>query len=339
MANRKNILIGTLVVGAAIALLIKPSAAPRDQGRVGTDLLTQAQAAAVTSVEISDGADKKIKLAKDGNGSWTLEDGFPADGNRIGQLLDSVMQEQVARRIGKDKSNFAIVGLDKPTGTLTLKSGDKIELALKIGAPRPGGGIYVAIGDSDESYLLDKGLNVQATSDSWELKALANLDDKALKSVEFVPAPGSGKDPVTLTRAEPVKAFEVDNMNEGEQKNEPTATAVQSLLTQLQYSKRYPIASGADVGAMEKPILVKATRYDGATYQIQVGKTGEPGSEKWFMRLAVSGPEGKAAEAARDTLLNGLGQKWIFEVPSYTAGKFDKGRADFLIPPAKPSAG
>jgi hypothetical protein len=50
-------MLGLLIVGAAAAVLIKPSGRTGEQGKVGTALLTSAQAAAISEVNLTDRKD------------------------------------------------------------------------------------------------------------------------------------------------------------------------------------------------------------------------------------------------------------------------------------------
>jgi hypothetical protein len=340
MKPKQIAILGVLIAGAVAAVLIKPSGAPGNQGKVGSVILTSTEAATITGVDLTDKAGTVTKLIKGDEGAWTIgEDGFPVDGNRLGQFFDAIGQIQITRRVGKDKSSFSGVGLEKPSTVVVLRAADKTLVDLKIGDSRPGGGVYAAFAESEESYLLDKSPPMDSAPGYWELKTLVDVDAAGLKSVEFTPAIGSELTAVTVSREAADKPFEVVGLAAGEQKNEPTVTAVQSLLTQLQFTNKFPVESGTDKEAMEHSTAVAAYRFDGARYNIAIGKSGAAGSEKWFAKISTVDPDGKEPTSAKDKNLNALTAKWSFEIPSYLAGKFGKSRADFVAPLAKPDAG
>ncbi len=339
MKNKQMIALGLLMLAAIIVLVVDPNHREIQGDRVGSILLTAEKVNQISAVSLMDKDGGSINLSKGLDGSWTMTpDGFPVDANRLGQFLDSLTQTKILRRVGKDKSSYGPLGLENP-GLVTLKIGDQPELELKVGTVRPGGGVYVRTGAAEESYLLDQTIGVQTAEGHWELKSLISLDAKELKVIEFHPAEGSKKETVLLGREAADKKFDVQGLKIDEQKNDPTVDAAESLLTDLQFIKRHPIASDVDRDAMKGATVVTATSFDGVRYLAKVGKAGSSDGEKWYLRISVDGAKDGQLSASKGKALNELGAKWIFEIASFQAGKFDKSRGDFVAPKAKPDAG
>ncbi|MEZ4743965.1 MAG: DUF4340 domain-containing protein [Bdellovibrionota bacterium] len=332
--NKSSLITIGLVVIAIIAVVSKSiNSSNKDADpMIGQTIMAQADTTKISNIEISRDNDHKVSLVMDEKHAWHLQtDNFPADAAKILQFIENLTSAKIVRKMGTNKEIYPSLGLDNATNVV-IKAKDQELLHIKIGSQRKGGGAYISLNTNDNSYLLSKNLSVFADANDWELKVIANVESKDIKTVEFISKSATSK----LTRESADKDFLLDGIKEGEELNKSSANALANILTGIRYTSRVESDNALAKNALEQASKAIITTYDGRTYTVTVGKVGEKDSEKWYVHIDSAGGKEDNENFKTYAFIN---SKWSFEVSSYIAQKFIKSRTDFIVPPAKAKNG
>ncbi len=276
--------------------------------REGQKVLPGLRISDIAVIAIGD-AEGRLTLARDKAG-WRVREraDFPADTDRVGELLVKLAELKAVQREALPESQRARLQLAEPKNRESKDAGTRLELKDEKGAllaslllgkkvlkPLPPGtpprgepeatGRYVTAGSESNALLAvsDPLAQVEAKADRWIVKDLIRVDRS-----KTISASGSdGRPRWTLTRnGESVDwRFSDSPLKPDLQK----ATDVASALYWINAADVVGDAK-ADTG-LDRPVTLKAVTFDGLTYTLRVGK---PSGDSYYLGLAVAGEPPKA---------------------------------------------
>jgi hypothetical protein len=303
-----------LVAGGAGVAWWKRSAYAVADTRVGQRLLEGFKVDEVAQVDVAD-AQGTVTLVR-GEGGWSVKErgGFPADIEPIRNLLVKLQELKVVQAEGltdavKPRMQLAAPGAGaKPeeTGTLVeLKARDGKSVAkLVLGkqamkeARGPGLGmgvpsgryVWVAADPQRVSVVSEPFASVAAKPQDWLAKELLRLERP--KSIIVVGPDGRERWSVSKeSEASDWKLARAGKFNTGR------AQDAASALYGLRIAEVAAGVSDADAG-LDKPTLVRATTFEGWTYEVRIGKPA-PGGRR-YVKTGITGAAPETRTPAAD---------------------------------------
>ena len=302
-----------LVAGGAGVAWWKRSAYAVADTRVGQRLLEGFKVDEVAEVDVVD-AQGAVTLVR-GEGGWAVKErgGFPADIEPIRDLLVKLHELKVVQAEGltdavKPRMQLAAPGAGaKPeeTGTLVeLKARDGKSVAklvlgkqamkeargpgLAMGVPS-GRYVWVAADPQRVSVVSEPFTGVAAKPQGWLAKELLRLERP--KALTVVGPDGRNRWSVSKDgEAGEWKLAGAGKFNTGK------AQDAAGALYGLRIADAAAGVSDADAG-LDKPTLVRATTFEGWTYEVRIGKPAPGG--RHYVKTGVTGaaPEARAPAA------------------------------------------
>ena len=303
-----------LVAGGAGVAWWKRSAYEAADTRVGQRLLEGFKVDEVAQVDVAD-AQGTVTLVR-GEGGWSVKErgGFPADVEPIRDLLVKLHELKVVQAEGltdaiKPRMQLAAPGAGaKPeeTGTLVeLKGRDGKSVAkLVLGkqamkearAPGLGVGIpsgryvWVAADPQRVNVVSEPFASIAAKPQEWLAKELLRLERP--KSLTVVGPDGRERWSVSKdNEAGDWKLAAAGKFNTGK------AQDAASALYGLRIADAAAGVRDADAG-LDKPTLVRATTFEGWTYEVRIGKPAPGG--RHYVKTSVTGAAPEARTPAAD---------------------------------------
>ncbi|MEJ0087636.1 MAG: DUF4340 domain-containing protein [Pseudomonadota bacterium] len=199
-----------LVLGAAAVVLLGAgvwlSAHRAQQGNLGGGAVfpdLKAALGEVGEVRLSKGDGSRTTLRK-GAGGWTVvERNYPADGNRVRELVMNLVAMKVIERKTSDPANYAKLGVEKPdsptaSSTLLEVVAGKKTWSLIVGKGAEGRAIYVRKPDDAASALAEPAVTADPDQKRWLDRAIIDLPGADVHDISVKPAAGPA---YLLTRA------------------------------------------------------------------------------------------------------------------------------------------
>jgi len=315
--NQFLVVLAALVVlvagGAGVAWWKRSSYAVAD-ARVGQRLLQGFKVDEVAQVDVAD-AQGTVTLVR-GEGGWSVKErgGFPADIEPIRDLLVKLQELKVVQAEGltdavRPRMQLAAPGAGaKPeeTGTLVeLKARDGKSVAkLVLGkqamkeARGPGLGmgvpsgryVWVAADPQRVSVVSEPFASVAAKPQDWLAKELLRLE----RPKSLIVAGPDGRERWSVSKdgeASDWKLAGAGKFNAGR------AQDAASALYGLRIADAAAGVSDADAG-LDKPTLVRATTFEGWTYEVRIGKPA-PGGRR-YVKTGITGAAPETRTPAAD---------------------------------------
>ncbi len=312
-----------LVILAALVLLVAGGAGVAwwkragyevADARIGQRLLEGLKVDEVAQVDVAD-AQGTVTLVR-GEGGWSVKErgGFPADIEPIRELLVKLHELKVVQAEGltdavKPRMQLAAPGAGaKPeeTGTLVeLKARDGKSVAKlvlgkqamkEVRAAGLGGGVpsgryvWVAADPQRVSVVSEPFTSLAAKPQEWLAKELLRLERP--KSLTAVGPEGRERWSVSKdSEAADWKLAGAGKFNTGR------AQDAASALYGLRIADAAAGVSDADAG-LDKPTLVRATTFEGWTYEVRIGKAAPGG--RHYVKTSVAGAVPQTRTAAAD---------------------------------------
>ncbi len=293
-----------------------------------------------------------LHLQKKAN-RWLIKEKneFPANTQKLVELLDSITTYRLASLITKDKNRLAHFGLlfnsegkndgEKAGTQLLLKSGGNVVFKMIAGKnrnsvssnpnlPSRPDGTYVRIGETAAVYLVKENINFQTEIVEWIQKILITTNKAQIKSIRLE-GPGTQ---VLFDKENSDKKLIVTGLSVSELTDEG---AVKDMLDELEaLSISNAIQRNSD---LENKLGLKSTisvaLFDGSklTFQILV-KTQKKPLEKdkdnveeiHYLDLLSASAAGNNSDW---NALNELGKLWLFELEEWQAKNWLKTKKDF----------
>ena len=281
----------------------------------------------------------------------TEKNEFPANTQKLVELLDSITTYRLAALVTKDKDRLAHFGLllneeakngEGTTGTqLVLKSKGKVVFKMIAGKNRDSvssnpnlpsrpDGTYVRIGETAAVYLVKENINFETQLDAWVQKVLITMNKDQIKSVQFE-SPGSR---LRFERENSDKKLLVTDLSSSEITDEE---AVKEMLDELETLSVYnAIQRNSDLeNRLGLKSEISVTLFDGSKLNFQIlVKTEKKTLEKdkdnvvetHYLNLLSASPAGKNADWKE---INELGKSWLFELEKWQATNWLKTKKDF----------
>ena len=352
MSKRNLIIAAALLI--AIAIFVNLYSKKSGQK---ADTLIGKQIASIELVETIDEIviqkhQTAIHLQKKANG-WQIKEknGFPANTQKLVELLDSITTYRLASLITKDKDRLAHFGLlfnsegkndgEKAGTKLELKSGGNVVFKMIAGKnrnsvssnpnlPSRPDGTYVRIGETNTVYLVKENINFQTDIVEWIQKTLITTNKAQIKSVRLE-SPSSR---VLFDRENSDKQLIVTDLSKSEVTDEK---AVKDMVDELEaLSISDAIQRNKDfIRKLGLKSNISVSLFDGSklTFQILVKTEKKPlekdkdsVKETHYLELISSSAAGNNSDWKE---LNELGKLWLFELEEWQAKNWLKSKKDF----------
>ncbi len=316
------VLAAVLLAQAAILLLTRLPG--REQ--VPEPLLAGLQADAVTGVEIEDGADGHVVMAREGDG-WVLSDagGYPADGTRIADLLDRLAAARRDRLVARTEAGRLELRV-APDGferRVRIEAGPERYL-LYIGTTAGTGAGHVRVDGEDEVWTVDGVAPWQVAADraDWVDPVYLRVESDRVAAFELVNATGRFR----FERSDGGWTSPVPGA--GEVLDQDRVTAFVERVSTLRMRRPLGTEPPGDYGLAERAAVVRLAL-----------SPDEDGEVRTLELLILAG-----GDDGYDYVVKSSDSEYYVEVPSFTlADLVDAGRSAFVTadtggsPPGDPS--
>ena len=188
---------GPAVLAALLAVQVVILVVTRLPGRSAAPepLLAGLTAEAAERIEIDDGADGRLTLARRESG-WVVTDagGYPADGTRVTELLDRLTgarQDRLVARTDAGRRELRVLP-DDYERRLRVDAGDQAFL-LYVGADVGANGAHVRVDGRDEVWSVDGLASWQVSTDSayWVDPIYVRVEPDRIAAFELQNAAGA----------------------------------------------------------------------------------------------------------------------------------------------------
>ena len=318
--NKKQFL---LVLGVLVALLAagggllwsERSDWKTSDTKAGQRLIPDLKASDVAELVIS-AAGERLTLKK-GEAGWGIveRNGFPANVERIGELLLKLVEMKVVQTDAAADSQRARLGLQEPgadvgkaeadtnvPGTvLELKDGAGKSLARLLlgkklsksvegpaGARQEAAGRYLLAGNAESGKVLnvivvsDPLAQVEVAAEQWVAKELIRVE----RAKSIVATGPDGRQRFALSRENDDAEWKLAGGEKGDSSKiiDVTSGMISMNLTDVVTGdKGNPSAENG----LDKPVVIKADTLDGISYVLRLG--AKSGEDKVYARVSVSG--------------------------------------------------
>ena len=303
------VLAAVLLAQAASLLLTRLPG--REQ--VPESLLAGLQADAVTGVEIEDGADGHVVMAREGDG-WVLSDagGYPADGTRIADLLDRLAAARRDRLVARTEAGRLELRV-APDGferRVRIDAGPERYL-LYIGTTAGTGAGHVRVDGEDEVWTVDGVAPWQVAADraDWVDPVYLRVESDRVAAFELVNAAGRFR----FERSDGGWTSPVPGA--GEVLDQDRVTAFVDRVSTLRMRRPLGTEPPGDYGLAERAAVVR----------LALSPDGD-GEARTLELLILAG-----GDDDYDYVVKSSDSEYYVEVPSFTlADLVDAGRSTFV---------
>jgi Domain of unknown function (DUF4340) len=327
-----------LVLGAAgAAVILSDRAAWTDaESRAGQRLVPELRISEIAGIALADAANE-LHLVK-GKDGWVVREraDFPADTDRIGELLVKLAELKIVQRESLPESQRARLQLVEPGDKDTKDAGTRLELkdgkgtvlarvllgkkvlksapesVLARGEPEATGRYVTFNGEAAKLLVVSDPLTQAETQAArWIQKELIRVD----RSRSISATGGDGKPRWTVARnSESVDWRFADSAARPDLQK---ATDLASALYWINALDVVADPEKVDTG-LGHPVVVKASTFDGLTYTLRIGNKIE---DDYYLRVSVTGEPPRARIPAK-------GEK--AEDKAKKDKEFDEGRKKLL---------
>lgn len=251
------------------------------------------------------GTTNTVTLERKG-GKWGVSArwGYPADFERVGEVLRAVWELKSVQKVLAGPSQMGRLELEVPgqgEGKATVvefwKDGAKEPIKLLLGKrPENGNGRFVKAGGSDDVWLVSESFyRVSASPQEWMGRDLPEIG--AAKTLSVIGS--DGKVLWSLAREKDTDDFKLQNAQAGEEFDE--ATHGYTAKNPMSYATFSDVANSGTKPAesgMDKPRVAEIKTFDGFTYRIKIGAKDK--ENRFFASLGVNGAIAEKREPGKD---------------------------------------
>jgi hypothetical protein len=293
-----------LALGGA-ALLLKQrgeSQRPADAAALGQPVLKNLKAADVAAIVIRDGGAALTLERKDGEWGIAERTSFPADADKVRDLVLKAIELKVGQRESIGEADRARLKLDGSGGELEFRGVDGKPLArLAIGAKffkREPENRERAIGDGRFVQVPEDAKTVYVVSDPLTLASAKSADwirrtgfgAEKVKMMQVALAPG---EKWKIERPGDNAGWKLSPLRAGEKLDVIRANSASYSLGSMELADvAAPGLKPADTGLDKPSATIAALTFDGLTYTLRLGKLA--GDNYYYAKVAVTGT-GKAS--------------------------------------------
>jgi len=320
MPNNGKLLFGLLLVLTAISyIVIDNKASMLDE----TQQLIPELQSDINDIDkiVLDKNDQRISLYKQ-SGVWKVNevDGFFADTNKVANLLLDLRKLTLKEKKTKNPKNFAKLSLadsGKDAATfITLYNGELEISNISIGKEaQRSQGTYVRKNSENQTWLSEGLFNVKLDAQSWILKTIIDIDNSAVKSIQFSPINSVRFKINKLTPQD--TEFIIKNIPENKK-----IKADANLNYLAGGLKNLTIDSAIGLPEMTDEFLTTKVEYQlfsGMIYSLELYNNGE----KYQLKISQDNAE---ADHIQDKIL----ENWLFEIPEYKYNALNVTLSDFV---------
>ena len=292
-----------LALGGGAVLLKQrgESQRPASVAALGQPVLKNLKAADIAAIAIRDAGVALTLERKDGEWRIAERGGFPADADRVRDLVLKAIELKVGQSEPIGDADRARLKLDGSGTTLEFRGADGKPLArLEIGAKffkREPDNRERAIGDGRFVQSPEDAKTVYVVSDPLTLASVKSADwirrtGFAAEKVKAMEVTLAGVEKWKIERARDDAGWKLSPMRAGEKVDTIRANSASYSLNSVDLADvAAPALKPADTG-LDKPFAtVVATTFDGLTYTVRLGR---PAGENFHAKVAVAG-QGKAS--------------------------------------------
>lgn len=349
--SKRNLIIaaGLLIIIAIFVNLYSGKDKRQENSPIGKQIASLELVESIDEIVIEN-KDTALHLLKKASG-WvvTEKNDFPANTQKLVELLDSITTYRLAALVTKDKDRLAHFGLlyntatESSTGTqLTLKSkGEEVfkmiagksrdSVSTNPNSPARPDGTYVRIGETPAVYLIKENINFETQTVEWIQKVLIGLNKDQIKSINF-------ENPSTrflFERDSGDKKLEIPGLPSSETTDEK---AVKDLLDELEGLSISNAVQSND--KLDKSLSLKAEisvmLFNGSKLGFQIlTKTEKSPQEKDKSKVEETHYLKLNSATATDDKsdwqqISELGKLWLFELEKWKAETWLKSKKDFV---------
>jgi hypothetical protein len=292
-----------LALGGGALLLKQRGDAQRPEGAaaLGQPVLKDLKAADIAAIAIRDGGAALTLELKDG--AWRIAErgGFPADADKVRDLVLKAIELKVGQSEPIGAADRARLKLDGSGGMLEFRGADAKPLArLAIGArffKREPQNPERAIGDGRYVQLPEAPQTVIVVSDPLTLASTKSADwirhtGFAAEKVKTMQVTLAGAEKWRIERARDDAGWKLTPSRAGEKLDAIRANSASYSLNSVDLADVAPPAMKPAESGLDKPsALIAATTFDGLGYTLKLGKLQ---GDNYYATLAVAGT-GKAS--------------------------------------------
>jgi hypothetical protein len=361
-----TLLIVTIVVCvAAVVLYHRQNAETASESWRGKKLLSAlgANAEKIRRIEFAKGSDKMV-LVKGTESDWRAEttDGYPADVNRITQLVFNLTELTAADRITDDKTKYEKLGVGKDVGengTLVLSDdkgatlvrlvlGKSRQMEFDPEAPPAPSGYFLRVNADPYVYLTNQSdlFYMEPKVARWANTEILNVSGDDLTSLR-IDTKTSGTSELVWNDG----ALQLKGVPSAMQQKDSSVRETRNALSGLRFDNVMS-AKRKDAAAMDFSSTWTATAKSGVTYTIRGGQAGD----KKYIAMSASYAEpfytddDKASTATMAAVRKKAGDAkqsvpefnrkhgaWVYEIAAWTFQRMFKGPGELIEPRATPT--
>jgi len=287
-----------LALGGGALLLKQRGDAQRPAGAaaLGQPVLKNLKAADIAAIAIRDGGATLTLESKDG--AWRIAEraGFPADADKVRELVLKAIELKVGQSEPIGEADRARLKVDGSGGMLEFRGADAKPLArLAIGAKyfkREPGDRARAIGDGRYVQLPEEPKTVIVVSDPLTLASAKSADwirhtGFAAEKVKAMEVALAGGEKWKIERARDDAGWKLAPSRAGEKVDTIRANSASYSLNSVDLADvAAPGMTPADTGLDKPTAHIAATTFDGLAYTIRLGKLA---GDNYYATVAVSG--------------------------------------------------
>lgn len=257
----------------------------------------------LTTIMLADGVATTHLAKVDGNWTVVEQDGYPADVNRLRQMLrslDDLAAGEVVAAATDDLTEFGLVpaGDSPPTRLLLEQDGRGSTLWLgNMRAPKNDmqmwmreSGRYVRVNDGPVRLIKDSMARISTTPDEWWERQIVAVEPADVDEVAVT----AGDESYTIARDD-TGVYAVRDGADGETVDDAAAERLFGLLLDLRADT---LLSAERVAELEfAPVATYRAKTADATYTVEISDALADENNGWPLRLTVTAPNGEPPAA------------------------------------------
>ncbi|MDF2179598.1 DUF4340 domain-containing protein [Aliiglaciecola sp. CAU 1673] len=280
------------------------------------------QGNAIQSIRVQNAQQGDIQ-AKLQDGQWVLASTFPADAEKLAELVQALVDAQKLQQKTANAEYFHRLGLqdievtDSVASLLTIDAANQRWQVLVGNVPASGHGRYVRMAGDEQSWLIDKDLDIPVTELDWMRQPILDVSKDEVTALSRTDEPGW-----SMVRNEQSTEFELAAMPTGRGlKYAAVLSGVVSNLVNLHFEQ---------VQAWDASLWQSYTPV--ADFSLQTNSKGQINIQlaqaegRHFVHFNQESEESEPA----------YWQRWIFQISDFSAGQLNKVLEDFLAEPPAP---
>jgi hypothetical protein len=324
-------LLGLLIVLAVISLILDKSGSPPASDLQGDALLDTAFLDEIQILKLKN-KDGEVELQISDHQFWTVqsEPKFPADADKILDLLDRLTNAEIRRVVSRNKGQWESLEISEDHYVFTGTFSGELK-TVYLGKKRSGGGQYAAWEDNPAAFLIDQTITFDTAPKAWETKTLLSFDRDDIQAVSLPTA--DEQKSFTLERPSADADLTLANLPADKVTASTEVAKLMSFLANLSFTDRLPKTAERAKQALASAKQATVTTFDDATYRLTLGSLEEKSDQKdketelnYYLSVEFVGDENHPSAH----LYNKLFAPWIFQIDNHQAKNLLKQREQFM---------